>query len=439
MAQAPRRKTKPVASSAETPLVKTPVLVACPLLTNPDAKLAQDDGALLGLVRQMWLTGDWEGLSRLDVPYLEQHPDRAKVCLLLGSAWLQQGKAQQARMFLELALKWGCDKALVAQQLVSGVHNSLGRAAAASGQGTKQLQHFRKAVQGSGKTGEGVTHQRWHAELQSMGLAGGTAAPLLTSNKRSVVPASADEIDANFYRAFEDRFRGSRELIKDRVRVYLPFVEPVARRHPHLRALDLGCGRGEWLEVMREAGINGHGVDQDAGMLSACTELELVVQRGDALESLRRQPAASSICISLIHVVEHLPFEVVKQIVKEARRVLVDDGILIMETPNPENYTVGACNFYQDPTHRNPLPPLLLAFVPEYYGYERVKVLRLQEPERLAQKDSYDIYDFLTGISPDYSIISQCKKVANNNNLLYEEDECWNKNYGVDMTFMVSK
>jgi hypothetical protein len=80
---------------------------------------------------------------------------------------------------------------------------------------------------------------------------------------------------------------------------------------------------------------------------------------------------------------------------------------LILETPNPENVVVGTANFYLDPSHNRPLPPLLMAFLPEYYGFERVKVLRLQEPVQLDQVRRVSIHDVLGGVSPDYAIVAQ--------------------------------
>ena len=247
--------------------------------------------------------------------------------------------------------------------------------------------------------------------------------------------ATTKSLTDDFYRTYEDKFRGSRELIKQRVSVYLPFVRPIAARHPSLRALDLGCGRGDWLEVLKEAGIAGDGIDQDAGMLDGCEALGLTVKQGDALEYLREQPTASRMCISLIHVVEHIPFEMVRMIVMQAKRVLVPDGILIMETPNPENYTVGSCTFYTDPTHRNPLPPPLLAFVPEYYSFERIKVLRLQEADETRAKSRFELEDFLTGISPDYAVIAQAS-LPTINGQDREEQHAWEREYGISFSLM---
>ena len=76
----------------------------------------------------------------------------------------------------------------------------------------------------------------------------------------------------NFYRAFEDKFRGSREEIIDRLKIYLPFVTPLIDIYEDASAIDLGCGRGEWLEILSEIGVKARGVDLNQGMLDACTE-----------------------------------------------------------------------------------------------------------------------------------------------------------------------
>jgi SAM-dependent methyltransferase len=203
-------------------------------------------------------------------------------------------------------------------------------------------------------------------------------------------------------------------------------------------ALDLGCGRGELLEVLKEAEIPAEGIDQDEGMLEGCQALGLSVQQGDAIAYLRTQADSSRICVSLIHVVEHIPFDMLRDIVAEAKRVLVPDGILIMETPNPENYTVGSCNFYMDPTHRNPLPPPLLAFVPKYYGFQKVKILRLQERDEIRLKTNFTAEDYLTNVSPDYAVVARLAS-SNEVELTPEEGDLWNREYGVSLPFMIKR
>lgn len=211
----------------------------------------------------------------------------------------------------------------------------------------------------------------------------------------------------DFYHAFEYRYRGSRELIKSRLRVYVPFVEPLKSACSAHKAIDLGCGRGEWLELLQELGYDARGVDLDDQMLSACRQLGLNVQTEDVIGFLKALPSESQLVVSAFHLVEHIPFADLQTLVQEALRVLRPGGLLIMETPNPENIVVGATNFYLDPTHQRPIPPQLLSFLPEYYGFSQVKTLRLQEPKALASDKSPSLIDVFKGVSPDYAIVAQ--------------------------------
>lgn len=214
-------------------------------------------------------------------------------------------------------------------------------------------------------------------------------------------------MNKGFYRAFEDKLRGSRQLIKSRLSVYLPFINAVKELYPDSQAVDLGCGRGEWLELLGENGIPARGVDLDDEMLRACREIGLDVVTGDALEYLKSVPDESLIVVSAFHLVEHIPFEVLQNLVIESLRVLKPGGLIILETPNPENIVVGTTNFYLDPTHICPIPPALLAFVPEFHGFARVKTVRLQEAAELVDNTDISLLDVLQGVSPDYSVVAQ--------------------------------
>lgn len=211
----------------------------------------------------------------------------------------------------------------------------------------------------------------------------------------------------DFYRAFEDRHRGTRESILERQRVYLPFLEPLVATYPGAGVVDVGCGRGEWLELLRNVGVPARGADLDEGMLAACRERGLDVQQQDAVAFLRGLPDASSIAVSGFHLAEHLPFDVLQELVHEALRVVKPGGLLILETPNPENLVVGTASFYLDPTHQRPLPSALLEFMAEHTGFARVKVMRLQEPQALHGAERLHLMDVLGGASPDYAIVAQ--------------------------------
>lgn len=212
---------------------------------------------------------------------------------------------------------------------------------------------------------------------------------------------------SNFYRAFEDQYRGSRALIKARLSVYLPFITPLATLHPNSSALDLGCGRGEWLELLQEQHIKATGVDLDEGMLAACRERGLDVQNANAIAHLHSLPSQSQLAVTGFHLAEHLPFDVLQDLLEQANRVLLPDGLLILETPNPENLIVGTANFYIDPTHLRPLPAQLLNFLIAQQGFTRLKHLRLQENPHLLGDTPVSLYDVLAHASPDYAIVAQ--------------------------------
>ena len=234
----------------------------------------------------------------------------------------------------------------------------------------------------------------------------------------------------SFYRDFEDLFRGSRDLIKSRLQVYLPFVRRLASPDAPPKALDLGCGRGEWLEVLGENGFDASGVDLDEEMLAACHDRGLKVRQADLLKTLPGLSSESVALISAFHVVEHLKFDDVRGLVSEALRILKPGGLLILETPNPENLSVGATSFYMDPSHIRPLPSGLLDFVVAHGGFARTKVLYLQESADLHGSIAVRLIDVLNGVSPDYAVVAQKQPALD---FPLGEDEPFCAEYGLSL------
>lgn len=198
----------------------------------------------------------------------------------------------------------------------------------------------------------------------------------------AAVAAKASEVQSHsldaFYLEFENRHRGSREEIRRRLSVYLPYVVEAGVGTTARPILDLGCGRGEWLELLKENGYTARGVDMNIPMMSACIELGLEVVESDAIAYLRSLPDRSLGMVTGFHIIEHLPFPMLLELMSELYRVLQDGGLVVMETPNPGNIQVGGCHFYTDPTHRRPLPSALTGFIFEHAGFINLRTLFLQ-------------------------------------------------------------
>jgi predicted TPR repeat methyltransferase len=184
---------------------------------------------------------------------------------------------------------------------------------------------------------------------------------------------STPEMDS-FFTALGDQFRGAPLLIKDRLRVYPPLIEAASLTGP---ALDLGCGRGEWLELMRDANIESTGVEQNRMLAAACRAKNLHVIEGDFMAFLERTPPEHFRIITGFHVIEHLGWPAWYRCLREIHRALSSGGMLILETPNPANLIIAANRFYVDPTHRHPLPDALLEFAAKAVGFVSVEILPL--------------------------------------------------------------
>ncbi|MCC4597573.1 methyltransferase domain-containing protein [Xanthomonas campestris pv. phormiicola] len=191
--------------------------------------------------------------------------------------------------------------------------------------------------------------------------------------RASAVSESLDQL----YSDFEAQFRGPQEDIAERLRPYLQFVANIGAGVESAPVLDIGCGRGEWLKLVEEAGYRGFGVDMNAIFVQDCRQAGLSVELMDGLEKLRSLPDASIGLVSMFHLAEHLPFDVMIAIFDEVLRVLVPGGGFLVETPNPENALVAQWSFYMDPTHRNPLPPEMLRWMVQSRGFSESGIHRL--------------------------------------------------------------
>ena len=181
----------------------------------------------------------------------------------------------------------------------------------------------------------------------------------------------------DYYLAFENAHRGSHADIATKIMPYLGKLATLAPEVLVLPMVDMGCGRGEWLELLREQGFEAMGLDLSAAMVQHCRDRGLHTEHADAQHWLAKQSDNSLAMVSGFHIVEHLPFAQLFQLIGQIWRVLAPGGVLILETPNPENVLVGSHTFYHDHTHRNPITPTSLQFLLGYHGFVSQEMLRL--------------------------------------------------------------
>lgn len=177
------------------------------------------------------------------------------------------------------------------------------------------------------------------------------------------------------YLAFEDLHRGTREEIKRRQSVYLPhFQRSIGPQAP---LLDLGCGRGEFLELCRENGLPARGVDVNPAMVAFCRERGLDVAEADGLTYLRALPPGGLGGILLSQVIEHLDLDQLSELVSLCAEKLAPGGTLVAETVNPQSLSTFAGAFYVDLTHNKPVHPEAARFLWRWAGLGEVQILYL--------------------------------------------------------------
>lgn len=218
-------------------------------------------------------------------------------------------------------------------------------------------------------------------ELRQLSVA--SSQPPSAPSHASLSPALSNQAEYEdvpgmdrFYVEFEDNFRGSFEDITARLKVYLPYLMHFSN-DASATVIDIGCGRGEWLRLLQQNAIQAVGIDMNSAMVDACKEQGLTAYCLDAIAYLRQQPEASLAAITGFHIIEHLPFKLLLSLFDAALRALRPDGLIIFESPNPENLAVGAFNFYFDPTHLNPVVPAVAQFMAKQRGFAKADILRL--------------------------------------------------------------
>ena len=213
--------------------------------------------------------------------------------------------------------------------------------------------------------------QREISLLQRKIDAARASGPVTTTTAAPAPITSSPTIDDALYIALEDAFRGDPIVIRARQHQYVAYVQNVVSQTAPL--LDIGCGRGEWLNILKDSNIPATGIDTNAASVQECSAHGLNVLHADAITYLSNAKEQSLGAITLFQVLEHLPFATMVHLLRLALRALVPGGVLIAEVPNSETLSVGASTFWIDPTHERPLFPGLLEFLATEVGYTSVE------------------------------------------------------------------
>jgi SAM-dependent methyltransferase len=223
---------------------------------------------------------------------------------------------------------------------------------------------------------------RYRRETRRLWSALGSALAEGESEASPTAPAMAKAWREHEYLELEERYRGTEEEISTRFAVYLDHLPGTGV------VLDLGCGRGETLELLRDAGYEGRGFDASRLMVEQCRAKGLEVEQLDLIAALEQQEEASVAAVVSLHVIEHLQPVVIERLVRLAWRALQPGGVLILETPNPLSMVVAARNFWLDPTHHRPVHPESLEVLFDAVGFDSVRRLEMRafsDGERLPE------------------------------------------------------
>jgi len=215
------------------------------------------------------------------------------------------------------------------------------------------------------------------------GTGSGTAAPAAAG------PSQVESLDSHKYVGFEDQFRGSPEDIRQRVSEYLPVFDGTQD------VLDIGCGRGEFLSLLRERGISARGVDINAAMVDVCRRQGLAAEEADALGSLRAQPDGSLGGLFAAQVIEHLEPRYLTALLDAAFDKLRPGAPIVLETINPACWFAFFESYIRDITHVRPVHPETLQYLLIANGFQRVE-LRYRSP--------YPEHEKLQPIAPHASL-----------------------------------
>ena len=212
-------------------------------------------------------------------------------------------------------------------------------------------------------------------------------------------------MDKKYYLRFENKFRGDRDEIISRLGNYDGIIRFLKKHHENPNALDIGSGRGEWLQKCKKEGLPGMGIEIDSEMVILSRKYNLDVIEGDALDALKNIQSKSYSLITSFHLIEHIDNQKIENIIHECRRILKDNGLMMLETPSIDNLIVSSRQFYLDPTHINPINPDGIKFLIEQCGFQKVNYYFINGGP-LQNANQFSLTKVFNGVGQDLLVIA---------------------------------
>ena len=238
---------------------------------------------------------------------------------------------------------------------------------------------------------------------------------------------------SDFYFKFENRFRGDEESILKGLSIYDSLIHQVISQGSDPKILDVGCGRGEFLYKWKKYTQSVFGIENDAKMAAICRSKGLEIIEDNAINSLQNLSDNSISIITMFHVVEHLEYDQLFQLLFECSRVLHDDGVLIIETPSIDNLIVSTKNFYIDHSHKTHINPDSFPFIIKTLGFDKVKQYFLRGGP-LEETEHNKLTRVFNGVAQDLLLVATKSESMSYN--LFDKNKEWESDLNIGITTM---
>lgn len=235
-------------------------------------------------------------------------------------------------------------------------------------------------------------------------------------------------MENNFYLNFENKFRGSRSSVLEKLTCYEPLLKKISEDLNEVRLLDVACGRGEWLQQCSKFGFSCTGVEINSAAANVCKDFGLNIINNDVFEVFSSCEDSSFDVISAFHFIEHIEHTKLIKFFEESKRLLSPSGVMILETPSIDNLIVASRSFYLDPTHLNPINPDSISYIIESLGFDFSKYYYINSGP-LFSADNYNLTKVLNGIAQDVLIVSTSTKLATEKIFLKQDTINWENSF----------